>query len=240
TMVIDAGLPLELFRQYIELGSELIDYVKFGWGTSVITSDTVRKKAKVARANGVMTCFGGTFFELAYIQGKLDKLIGLTQEYGIDMLEISDGSIDISRDNKLGFIERFSGELRVLSEFGSKDAETVMAPNLWVAGMSEELEAGAWKVVAEGRESGTAGLYRQNKEIRTGLIDEVLSVIDNERIIWEAPLKAQQVWFIQNFGANVNLGNIAATDIIALETLRLGLRGDTLTQFHGNHSDSIR
>jgi phosphosulfolactate synthase len=231
TMVIDTGYPLGMIKDYLELTGHIIDYVKLGWGTSLITHN-LDKKIALYKEFDIPISFGGTFFELAYIQNKIKEFEELLYKYDIKYVEISNGSISIPLDEKLNYIEYFSKNFKVLNEVGSKDSKAVVAPKKWVNETKLALEAGAWKVIAEGRESGKVGLYRESSEIRTGLIEEMLDEIDIEYIIFEAPQKSQQVWFIKNFGSNVNLGNIALKDVISLETLRLGLRGDTLGHFH--------
>lgn len=232
TMVLDSGLSIAQVEHMLEMGCGYIDYVKLGWGTIAVTPD-IKRKARIYEQNDIPVCLGGTFFELAVLQSRLDEMVSRTIDYGFQMIEVSDGAIAIEHDQKLEYIRNLSDTFTVLSEFGSKDDSVVMAPSLWVQGMQKELDAGAWKVIAEGRESGTAGLYRQSFEIRTGLVDEITQDIPHEKILWETPLKDQQVWFIQKFGANVNLGNITPDGIIGLETLRLGLRADTIPFFHG-------
>lgn len=232
TMVIDSGLVPSELDDLLSNGRGLIDYVKLGWGTAAVTPN-LNQKLEIYARHGVPVCFGGTFFEIAYLQGKVDEYIAFAKDLGIGMMEISDGSIEMPAEEKLRCIERFAREFRVLSEFGSKDVAVVHAPSKWVRNMKAELEAGAWKSIAEGRESGTAGMYRDTSELRTGLVDEIVENIPQESLLWEAPQKHQQSWFIKKFGPNVNLGNIAARDVIPLETLRLGLRGDTLQFFHG-------
>ena len=230
TMVMDSGLSIAQTEHMLETGSNYIDYVKLGWGTIVVTPN-IKQKLKIYQQHSIPVCVGGTLFELAVIQSRVDELVSKVLDHGIQMIEVSDGSIDIDHQKKLDYISQLSEKFIVLSEFGSKDNAVVMAPSLWVKAMMKELEAGAWKVIAEGREAGNAGLYRQTNEIRTGLVDEIVLDIPHEKIIWETPLKEQQVWFIKKFGSNVNLGNIAPENIISLETLRLGLRADTVTLF---------
>jgi phosphosulfolactate synthase len=234
TMVLDSGLGLNLVRDYLENAGPYIDYVKLGWGTAIVTTN-LEEKVKLYHQHGIPVCLGGTFFELAYISGKIDQYRDAALELGLEMVEISDGTVTISSEEKLGYIRNFARDFKVLSEFGSKDIDTVVAPRKWVEGMKRELEAGAWKCIAEGRESGTAGLYRATSELRTGLVDEIVMSIPQENVLWEAPKKDQQVWFIRRFGSNVNIGNIAMPDVIPLETLRLGLRSDTLVNIHGHH-----
>jgi phosphosulfolactate synthase len=231
TMVIDTGLPLNMIKDYLDINSHIIDYVKLGWGTSLVTKN-LTKKIKLYKSFNIPISFGGTLFELALIQNKLEEFERFLLDMEIEYVEISDGTIDIKLDQKLKYIEKFSKNFKVLSEVGSKDTKAVVAPKKWVRETKLALEAGAWKVIAEGRESGKAGLYRENSEIRTGLIEELLDDIDIKDLIFEAPQKSQQVWFIKQFGSNVNFGNIAFRDVISLETLRLGLRGDTFKHFH--------
>jgi len=233
TMVLDNGLPISLIKDYLELANEYIDYVKLGWGTGIITLN-LEKKIELFEKYNIPISFGGTFFELCVIQNKLDEMISFLKDLGIEYLEISNGTIDISLKEKLKYIEKFSKDFKILSEVGSKDSEAVVAPKKWVNEIKNTLSAGSWKVILEGRESASAGMYRKSGEIRTGLIEEIIEEIDIDNLIFEAPTKNSQVWFIKQFGSNVNLGNIAFKDIIALETLRLGLRGDTLKDFHGN------
>ncbi len=231
TMVMDTGLPLGLIEDHLKMNSQFIDYVKIGWGTSVVTND-IEKKVKLYQKYDIPICFGGTLFELAVLQNKVKEYKAVLKEYNISYIEISDGSIDMSLEDKIKYIEEFSKDFKVLSEVGSKDVHAVVAPKRWVSEIHQTLKAGAWKVIAEGRESGKSGLYRESTEIRTGLLEEILDEIDIEDLIFEAPLKSQQIWLIKEYGTNVNLGNIAFDNIISLETIRLGLRGDTLLHFN--------
>ena len=230
TMVIDTGYPLYHIQDHLKQSAKIIDYVKLGWGTSLVT-ENLKQKIELYQSFHIPVSFGGTLFELALIQNKLDEFESFLQEYAIEYVEISDGTIEINLNEKLHYIEHFAKNYKVLSEVGSKDSQAVVAPKKWVKECKSALDAGAWKIIAEGRESGKAGLYRESSEIRTGLIEELLDDIPLEDLIFEAPQKTQQVWFIKHFGTNVNFGNIAFNDVISLETLRLGLRGDTLTHF---------
>ena len=231
TMVIDSGLSLSDAKGMLEIAGDYIDYVKLGWGTALV-SQNLTEKIKIYTNANIKICLGGTLFEFAYCQNKLADFKKILQDINAELVEISDGSIDIPREEKLKLITEYSENFKVLSEFGSKDINTIYAPSHWVASIKAELDAGAWKVIAEGRESGKAGLYRDSAEVRSGLVDDISKSINIDDILWEAPLKAQQIWFIQKFGSNVNLGNIAPNKVISLETLRLGLRGDTLKHFH--------
>ena len=175
---------------------------------------------------------GGTLFELAYLKGKLGQYVGFLKKTGITTIEISNGTLEITPDEKTALIKKLSKDFTVLSEIGSKDAETIMPPYKWIELARAELAAGAKKIICESRESGTVGIYRSSGEVRFGLIDELITQVEPNNLIFEAPLKSQQVWFVKKFGADVNLGNVAFDDVIALETLRRGLRGDTLEMFH--------
>lgn len=229
THVLDKGMSIAEALGMIEVAGSYVDIVKFGWGTAAVV-ENLQQKVECFQAAGIPICCGGSFFEFAYLKGKLDEYFGFLREYGFKIVEVSDGVISIDSAEKLRYIERLAADFTVLSEFGSKDSEVVVAPSRWVKGIKDELAAGAWKVVAEGRESGTVGLYRGSGEIRTGLIEEIENEIDPSRILFEAPQKSQQVWLIRHFGLNVNLGNIPPQEVISVETLRQGLRGDTLGQ----------
>lgn len=228
TCILDGGLPLGEFSDYLRDFAAHIDFVKFGWGTALVTP-SIHRKIQLLDELGVPFWFGGTLFECAYTQGKAHEYVDWVASIGCDYIEISDGSIDIPEDEKLEWIADLARRFSVLSEAGSKDATEVKTPSQWTKQISTELTAGAWKVIAEGRESGTAGIYRSSGEVRSGLIKELdQEGIDFGRIVFEAPQKQQQVWFIQQFGPNVNLGNISVRDVVPLETLRRGLRSDTI------------
>jgi phosphosulfolactate synthase len=232
THIIDKGLPIGLINDHLQLTADFVDLVKFGWGTSVVTPN-LTEKLNAYRARDVDVCFGGTLFELAYLQGRIDEYTGWLRELGITAVEISDGCLEMDGSDKLRLIEQLSDELIVFSEVGSKDAAAIVTPARWVRAITQELEAGAAYVILEGRESGTAGMYRESGEIRMGLIDEILeSDIPVSQLVFEAPTKAQQVWLIKHIGPTINLGNIAPEDALPLETLRLGLRADTLLAIH--------
>lgn len=227
THVIDRGLSLAEVDGMLEVAGDAVDIVKLGWGTAVVTQNLDAKLARY-RDRGVPVVLGGTLTELAIAQGRVDGLVGWLRELGLTHVEISDGTIVLPHPDKLALIERLAAEFTVLSEVGSKDDARIMAPYVWVEQIERELEAGAWKVIAEARESGTAGIYRADGEVRMGLIDEIAHAVEPERLLFEAPQKEQQVWFLQRFGLDVNLGNIAPQDVLSLETLRLGLRSDTV------------
>jgi phosphosulfolactate synthase len=235
THVLDKGLSVAEIDGMIEVAGEAIDIVKLGWGTALATGNLQAKLARY-REYGVPVVLGGTLTELAISQGRLEELIAWVRELELRHFEISDGTIALEHERKLELIERLARDFTVLSEVGSKDdTGAITPPYRWVEMMRAELSAGAWKVIAEGREAGTAGIYRPTGEIREGLINEIVHEIDPARIMFDAPRKAQQVWLVRRFGSDVSLGNIAATDVLALETLRLGLRSDTLGLARGEH-----
>ena len=229
THVIDKGLNLRDIEGLFDTAGEFVDIVKLGWGTSYVTNNLEKKIALYRSFDTPVVC-GGTLFEAVYGRRKMDEFKSWLKEFRFSHVEISDGTLEIPRDEKLELITDFARDFVVLSEVGSKDADVNIAPYLWVQWMREELDAGAWKVIAEGREGGTAGIYRPTGELRTGLVDEIEHSVPFESLIWEAPTKESQAWFIKHFGTNVNLGNIPPDEVIALETLRLGLRGDTLKE----------
>ena len=212
----------------IEVAGDFVDIVKLGWGTALATQNLDAKLARY-RDHEIPVVLGGTLTELAIRQDRVDELVAWLRELGIGHVEVSDGSIALEPERKLALIARLVGDgFVVLSEVGSKDAATIMAPYRWVEQIEAELEAGAWKVIAEARETGTAGIFRPDGEVRMGLIDEIAHAVDVERVVFEAPQKDQQVWFLRRFGPECNLGNIPPDDVLALETLRLGLRSDTI------------
>jgi phosphosulfolactate synthase len=233
THVLDKGLSVSEVDGLIEVAGESIDIVKLGWGTALATGNLDAKLDRY-RAHGIPVVLGGTLTELALSQGRLDELIAWVKELGLRHFEISDGTITLERKRKLEIIARLAEDFTVLSEVGSKDdTGAITPPYRWVEQMREELSAGAWLVIAEGREGGTAGIFRPTGEVREGLIDEILHGVDAGRILFDAPLKHQQVWFVRRLGPDVNVGNIAPADVLSLETLRLGLRSDTLGLNHG-------
>jgi phosphosulfolactate synthase len=231
THVLDRGLSLAEVDGLAEVAGAYVDVVKLGWGTALATGNLERKLERY-RHHGIPVVFGGTLTELAIAQNRLERLIEWLRELGLDHVEISDGTIQLRHDDKLALIERLSSEFTVLSEVGSKDDTHVMAPYRWVEQIEQELQAGSWKVIAEARESGTAGIFRHDGEVRMGLIDEIVHAVAPDKILFEAPRKDQQVWFVRRFGANVNLGNIAPDDVLSLETIRLGLRSDTASSVY--------
>jgi phosphosulfolactate synthase len=227
THVIDKGLGPRGWEDVLETSGEYIDIVKLGWGTAYVTPNLKRKLEVLA---GKRVVFGGTLFEVVYLKSKLDGYKSWLQELSLSHVEISDGTIEIPRERKLELIADFARDFTVLSEVGSKDSSVEFAPEEWIEWIREELAAGAWKVITEARESGTAGIFSSSGEMRTGLVDEIAHDIDLDDLVWEAPTKASQSWFVKHFGPSVNLGNIPPDEVIPLETLRLGLRGDTLKE----------
>jgi len=230
TMVMDKGLSIREIENLLEVAGPHIDIVKLGWTTSYVTPN-LETKLKVYHDAGIPVYFGGTLFEAFVIRDQFDDYRRVLDKYGMNYAEVSDGSIDIPHDEKCDYIRKLSEQVTVISEVGSKDAQKIFAPYKWIKLMKAELEAGSWKLIAESREGGNVGIYRESGEVREGLIDEILTEIPKDKIIWEAPQKDQQVWFIKLIGANVNLGNIAPAEVIPLETIRLGLRGDTFNHF---------
>ena len=227
THVIDKGLGPRAWEDVLETSGDYIDIVKLGWGTAYITPN-LRRKLDVLKDKKVV--IGGTFFEVVWTKGQVDEYKRWLTELGLTHVEVSDGAIEMPRERKLELIEELARDFTVLSEVGSKDTEVVYAPYQWVDWIKEEQAAGAWKVITEAREGGTAGLFRPTGEMRTGLVDEIVHEIAHEGLIFEAPTKASQAWFVNEFGPQVNLGNIPPDEVIPLETLRLGLRADTLKE----------
>ena len=229
THVIDKGLNLRDIEGLFDTAGEYVDIVKLGWGTSYVTRNLEKKIALYRHFETPVVC-GGTLFEAVYARGKLDEFKAWLVEHRFAHVEISDGTIDLPREQKLELVAEFAQDFVVMSEVGSKDSEVVFAPYQWVQWLKEDLEAGAWKVITEGREGGTAGIFRSSGDMRTGLIDEIVHEIDLSEIIFEAPTTQSQAWFVKKYGPDVNLGNIPPEEVIPLETLRLGLRSDTLRE----------
>lgn len=232
TMAMDKGLSLREVEDFINVSGDYVDIVKLGWGTSYVTPN-LNEKLRLYKEAGIPTYFGGTLFEAFIVRNQFEDYRKILDKYNVTFAEVSDGSIELDHDLKCEYIRKLSNQVTVLSEVGSKDAEKIIPPYKWIKLMQEELDAGAWKVIGESREAGNVGLFRSSGEVRSGLVEEILTKIPFEKIIWEAPQKSQQVWFIKLLGANVNLGNIAPQEVIPLETIRLGLRGDTFNHFLG-------
>ncbi len=227
THVLDKGLGPRAWQDLLDVAGEHISIVKLGWGTAYVTGN-LEQKLDVLRDKRVV--IGGTFFEVVYARGRLDDYKRWLGELGLDHVEISDGTIEIPRERKLELIADFARDFTVLSEVGSKDSSVEFTVDKWTRWLNEELEAGAWKVITEAREGGTAGIFDSSGGMRTDLIAEIANVVGPANIVFEAPTKAAQAWFVKQFGPSVNLGNIPPEEVIPLETLRLGLRGDTLKE----------
>ncbi len=232
TMAMDKGLSLREVDDFIDTCGDYVDIVKLGWATSFVTPK-LKEKLEAYKQAGIPVYLGGTLFEAFIVRDQFEDYRKVLDTYDLHYAEVSDGSIELDHEEKCEYIRKLATQVTVLSEVGSKDAEKIIPPYQWIKLMQEELDAGAWKVIGEARESGNVGLFRSTGEVRSGLVQEILTKIPFEKIIWEAPQKAQQVWFIKLLGANVNLGNIAPNEVIPLETIRLGLRGDTFNHFLG-------
>jgi phosphosulfolactate synthase len=227
THVLDRGLSVAEVEGLMEVAGDFVDFVKLGWGTALVTGNLEQKLARY-RESAIPVVLGGTLTEISIAQRRVEGLVEYMRRHGLRHVEISDGTIMLPHRDKLALIERLAGEFTVFSEVGSKDDSRIMAPYRWVEQIEAELEAGAWKVIAEARESGTAGIFRADGEVRMGLIDEIAHAVDPAQVIFEAPQKDQQVVLIKRFGPEVNLGNIPPADVLPLETMRLGLRSDTM------------
>ena len=230
TMVMDKGLSLREVEDFLQVSSDYVDIVKLGWATSYVTPN-LKEKIELYDSFNIPVYFGGTLFEAFIIRNQFEDYLRVIDKYKLKFAEVSDGSIELDHDIKCNYISRMAEHVTVLSEVGSKDEEKIIPPYKWIKLMQAELDAGSWKVIGEARESGNVGLFRSSGEVRSGLVEEILTKIPFEKILWEAPIKQQQVWFIKLLGANVNLGNIAPNEVIPLETIRLGLRGDTFNHF---------
>ncbi len=230
TMVMDKGLSVNEAINFLSVAHSHVDIIKLGFGTSFVTPN-LREKLEIYKSYDIPIYFGGTLFEAFLIRNQFDDYVSVCKDFDINYLEVSDGSIEIPHAEKCGYIEKLAKEFTVLSEVGSKDATHIIPPYKWIEQMSAELEAGSTYVIAEAREAGNVGIYRGSGEVREGLVQEILTQIKGEKIIWEAPQKAQQLYFIELLGCNANLGNIAPSEVIPLEAMRLGLRGDTFNLF---------
>jgi len=231
-MAMDKGLSVREAEDFMATASQYTDLVKLGWATSYLTPG-LEDKINLYKQAGVRPYLGGTLFEAFIIRDQFEDYLRLIDRLGIDLAEVSDGSIEIPHEVKCAYIARMARHCTVLSEVGSKDAEKIIPPYKWIQLMKLELEAGAWKVIGEAREGGNVGLFRSSGEVREGLVEEILTQVPFESIMWEASQKSQQVFFIKLLGPNVNLGNIAPSEVIPLETIRLGLRGDTFNLYIG-------
>lgn len=230
TMVMDKGLSLRQAEDLIEGSGPMVDIVKLGFGSSLITPN-LEKKIKIYRDAGMPVYFGGTLWEAFIVRKKFNDYIKVLDKFKMTHAEISDGSITLPHDEKLEYIRKLSKHVTVITEVGSKEEGIIIHPTKWIEMINKELEAGAWKVIAEARESGTVGIFRPSGKAHVVLINKIISKVPPEKIIWEAPNKNGQTYFIKLLGANVNLGNISPTEVIAVESLRLGLRSDTFFQY---------
>ena len=230
TMVMDKGLSIEEVKRFLSSSGSYVDVVKLGFGTAYVTPN-LKEKLKVYRSQNIPIYFGGTLFEAFVIRNQLDDYIGICKEFNVDYIEVSDGCIDIPHEQKCRHIAELTKHAIILSEVGSKDASHIMPPYKWIELMKKELDAGSTYLITEARESGNIGIYRGDGEVREGLVDEILTAIPGEKIIWEAPRKDQQLYFIELLGHNVNLGNISPYEVIALEAMRIGLRADSFNLF---------
>ncbi len=230
TMVMDKGISLRQAEDFLSSSSDYVDFVKLGFGTSIV-SKNVKEKIKLYKDAGIKVYVGGTLFEAFVIRNKFDDYLKYISDFGLDCAEVSDGSIELEHDKKCEYITKLAKEYTVLSEVGSKEEGVIIHPARWIKMMENELKAGAFKVIAEARESGTVGIFHKNGSAHTMLINRIVNKVKIENIIWETPQKSQQVYFLKMFGCNVNVGNIGVDDVIPLETLRLGLRGDTFFTF---------
>lgn len=230
TMVMDKGLSIGETKDFLSIAHSYVDIVKLGFGTSAVTPQ-LHEKIQVYQSYDLPIYFGGTLFEAFLIRNQFQDYINTLQEYNISHMEVSDGSITIPHAEKCGYIEKLTKYGVVFSEVGSKDAEHIIPPYKWIELMKAELNAGSSYVIAEAREAGNVGIYRGSGEVREGLVQEILTQIPEEKILWEAPQKAQQLYFIELLGCNANLGNIAPSEVISLEAMRIGLRGDTFHLF---------
>src|SRR5215831_8672346 len=235
TMVMDKGLSIEEAKSFLSVSHPHVDIVKLGFGTSFVTPN-LREKIEVYSSYNIPIYFGGTLFEAFLIRNQFEDYISVCKDYGVSYMEVSDGSITIPHAEKCGYIEKLTNYGTVLSEVGSKDAEHIIPPYKWIQLMQAELNAGSSYVIAEAREAGNVGIYRGTGEVREGLVQEILTQIPGEKIIWEAPQKAQQLYFLELLGCNANLGNIAPSEVISLEAMRLGLRGDSFSLFLNKES----
>ncbi|MBO9594865.1 MAG: phosphosulfolactate synthase [Niabella sp.] len=233
TMVMDKGLSIDEAKSFMSVSYPHVDVLKLGFGTAVVTPN-LEKKIEVYRSYDIPVYFGGTLFEAYLVRNQVEDYIAICKHFGIDYMEVSDGSISIPHAEKCGYIEKLTQHGTVLSEVGSKDATHIIPPYKWIELMKAELEAGSSYVIAEAREAGNVGIYRGSGEVREGLVQEILTQIPSEKIIWEAPQKAQQLYFLELIGCNVNLGNIPPNEVIALEAMRIGLRGDSFDLYLDN------
>jgi phosphosulfolactate synthase len=229
-MVMDKGLSLREAEDLVSGSGSYLDVIKLGFGSSFVTPN-LEKKLAIFKEAGIPVYFGGTLFEAFIVRNAFDDYCRLLDKFKMSHAEVSDGSIVLPHEKKCEYISKLSKQVTVISEVGSKEEGIIIHPNKWIDMMQNEIQAGAWKVIAEARESGNVGIYRSNGKAHVVLVNKIVAKVPQENIIWETPQKAQQAWFINLMGANVNLGNIAPNEVIAVETLRIGLRSDSFFQF---------
>jgi phosphosulfolactate synthase len=226
THVLDKGLGPNAINDLLSTSADYVDIVKLGWGTGYVTGN-LPEKIRIYRMRDTLVCLGGTILEIAIAQGQFDTLRKWFADLRLRYVEVSNGVIDLTQAEKGRYIRELSKDFTVISEVGKKDPKVVFSPREWIDMIEQDLEAGAWKVITEARASGTMGIYHSDWSVREDLVAEITASIPPDRLLFEAPQKSQQVWLIKRFGPNVNLGNIPADEVVPLETLRLGLRGDT-------------
>jgi phosphosulfolactate synthase len=227
THVLDKGLPLSDLPGYLQAAAPHIDVWKLGWGTSYLEPDPATKVGVLSR-HDIRACVGGTLLEAAWTQGKAKDLLVWAEDQGFPCVEVSNGAVDMPLSDKRTLIAEAADRFTVLSEVGSKDPAVPVSAGEWAEEMAGDVEAGASWVLTEGRESGTVGLYEPDGSVREAVVDAVVSTAGLARVVFETPRKDQQAWFINRFGPDVNLGNVALTEVLGLEALRLGLRADTI------------
>jgi phosphosulfolactate synthase len=234
TMVMDKGVSIRQAEDYLSMTADFVDFVKLGFGSSIISND-LKQKIRLYQENNIKVYLGGTLFEAFVVRNKFEDYMRLLDQLKLDTAEVSDGSLEMPHDEKLKYIAKLAKNYTVFSEVGSKEEGIIIHPNKWIKLMSAELEAGSWKVIAEARESGNVGIFHRNGAAHVVLINKITAKVPADKILWETPQKGQQVYFINLFGANVNVGNISFDDVIPLETLRIGLRADTFYTFLKGH-----
>lgn len=232
TVISDKGMSMAETENLLSVSSAYIDMVKLAFGTALITPN-ILEKVKLYQSHNIPVFFGGLLFEAYVIRNQYEDYIKLLEQFGLSFIEVSDGAISITHEEKCNYIKTLSQIGTVISEVGSKDKDKVKVtpPYQWINMMQAELDAGSAYLIAEAKETGTEGVYRNSGEVREGLVEEILTRIPAEKIIWEAPEKAQQLYFIRQLGCNANLGNIEPREVIPLETMRIGLRGDSFDYF---------
>lgn len=241
TMVVDGGVPLGALRDIVASAGEYLDFVKFGWGTALVSGE-ITAKIELLQASGIDFYVGGTLFEKHVLQGRFDDFRALCHELCCRYVEVSNGTISLSNLDKAGYVRKLASEFTVISEVGFKDADRSerLSPRRWIEYIEDDLSAGAQLVTLEARESGSSGICRADGQLRVGLVEEVVGELPVDRLLFEAPTTALQTHMVRRVGPNVNLGNVPPAGVLALETLRLGLRADTLTDFETDETGAGR